>query len=182
MYGLPPCTTASGCLTIVNQMGQTSPMPAGDGQGCNGWAGETSLDVDMVSAACPNCKILVVLSNDDDIASMMPNLEMSQATAAMLGATVISDSWGGADSDTADIMKMNKYFDLSPHKTGIFIAVGRRRLEQLRRRRRADRPRLPEHVGVRHRRRWHEAQEVDDVGARLDRDGVGRRRQLVQPA
>jgi subtilase family serine protease len=65
-----------------------------------------------------------VLANDDDSASMMPNLEMSQATAAMLNATVISDSWGGADSDTADIMKMDKYFDLSPHKTGIFIASG----------------------------------------------------------
>ena len=56
MYNLPPCTTANGCLTIVNQKGQTSPLPASDGQGCNGWAGETSLDVDMVSAACPTAR------------------------------------------------------------------------------------------------------------------------------
>src|SRR6516164_9513627 len=26
-YTLPPCTVASGCLTIVNQMGQPSPLP-----------------------------------------------------------------------------------------------------------------------------------------------------------
>ena len=123
MYGLPACTTANGCLKIVNQQGQTSPLPKSDGQGCNGWNGETSLDVDMASAACPNCKILVVLTDDAD-ESMMPNLEMGQKTAAMLGATVISDSWGGADSDTNDIMMSDKYFDVSPAKTGIFVASG----------------------------------------------------------
>ncbi|HEY9473485.1 MAG TPA: hypothetical protein VIS06_06480, partial [Mycobacteriales bacterium] len=45
-FGLPPCTTANGCFRKVNQNGATSPLPASD----TGWAGEISLDVDMVSA------------------------------------------------------------------------------------------------------------------------------------
>jgi hypothetical protein len=32
-YGLPPCTTASGCLRIVNQQGNPSPLPKADPQG-----------------------------------------------------------------------------------------------------------------------------------------------------
>jgi hypothetical protein len=49
-YGLPACTTASGCLTIVNQDGDTSPLPPDD----PGWGLETSLDLDAVSSACPS--------------------------------------------------------------------------------------------------------------------------------
>ncbi|HET6504855.1 MAG TPA: hypothetical protein VFG87_29240, partial [Amycolatopsis sp.] len=55
-YGLSACTTANGCFKKVNQNGQTSPLPTAD----SGWAGEISLDVDMVSAICPNCHILLV--------------------------------------------------------------------------------------------------------------------------
>ena len=50
-YGLPACTTANGCFQKLNQNGATSPLPTGD----TGWAGEISLDLDMVSAVCPNC-------------------------------------------------------------------------------------------------------------------------------
>src|SRR5262249_30684336 len=58
-YGLPPCTTANGCFKKVNQDGNASPLPTTD----NGWSGEISLDLDMASAACPNCKLLLVESN-----------------------------------------------------------------------------------------------------------------------
>jgi len=58
-YGLPACTTSNGCFHKLNQDGQASPLPAGD----TGWAGETSLDVDMVSAICPLCKIDVLEAN-----------------------------------------------------------------------------------------------------------------------
>src|SRR5436305_13463333 len=56
-YGLPACTGT--CFRKVNQNGATSPLPAADG----GRAQEISLDVDMVSAACPNCHILLVEAN-----------------------------------------------------------------------------------------------------------------------
>jgi hypothetical protein len=54
-WGLPACTSASGCLKVVDQNGGTS-YPRMD----VGWAGEQALDVDAVSAICPDCRIVVV--------------------------------------------------------------------------------------------------------------------------
>ena len=54
-YGLPACTTANGCFKKVNQTGGTT-LPTAD----SGWAEEESLDLDMVSAVCPSCHILLV--------------------------------------------------------------------------------------------------------------------------
>ena len=51
-YGLPACTTANGCFKKVNQTGGSKPTPPTDA----GWAQEISLDLDMASAICPNCK------------------------------------------------------------------------------------------------------------------------------
>ena len=53
-FGLPACTVANGCFKQLNQNGATSPLPSND----SGWAGEESLDLDMVSAICPNCHII----------------------------------------------------------------------------------------------------------------------------
>src|SRR5262249_26748299 len=58
-FGLPPAN-----FTKVNQNGQASPLPATD----VGWGEEESLDVDMVSAICPNCPILLVEANDNSLA------------------------------------------------------------------------------------------------------------------
>src|SRR3954463_5281735 len=58
-FGLPPCTNANGCFKKVNQNGAASPLPATDA----GWAGEISLDLDMVSAICASCHILLVEAN-----------------------------------------------------------------------------------------------------------------------
>ncbi len=55
-FGLPACTKANGCFKQVNQNGATSPLPSTD----YGWALEISLDLDMVSATCPDCHILLV--------------------------------------------------------------------------------------------------------------------------
>lgn len=55
-YGLPACTSANGCFRKVNQEGATSPLPTPD----QGWSGEISLDLAMVSATCPSCHILLV--------------------------------------------------------------------------------------------------------------------------
>jgi len=88
-FGLPACTTANGCFRKVNQNGQTSPLPSGD----TGWGGEISLDLDMVSAACPGCRILLVeassATNDD--------LGAAVNTAAAMGASAISNSYGGGE-------------------------------------------------------------------------------------
>jgi hypothetical protein len=87
-YGLPACTKASGCLRIVNQQGKASPLPASGVP--TGWDVETMLDVSMVSAACPRCRILVVEASSDSVA----DLAAAEDTAARLGAQVISNSYG----------------------------------------------------------------------------------------
>ena len=104
-YGLPPCTVASGCLQIVNQEGQTSPLP-GTAPMNDDWTVETALDVDMASAACPKCKLVVVEVDDD----RGDGLVVGNDTAAMLGATVISNSWGGPEPAASDLASQDAYF------------------------------------------------------------------------
>ena len=99
-YGLSACTTANGCFKKVNQTGGTT-YPANEAS----WSVEISLDVDMVSAACPNCHILLV----EATSATSANLYASEDEAAALGATEISNSWvGGEESgETSE----DKYFD-----------------------------------------------------------------------
>jgi subtilase family serine protease len=92
-FGLPACTTASGCLTIKDQTGGTS-LPRFD----TGWAGEQALDVDAVSAICPDCKILVVQAKSASIA----DLGTAVSTAAkQAGVVAVSNSYGGGDLSDA---------------------------------------------------------------------------------
>jgi subtilase family serine protease len=85
-YGLPACTTANGCFRKVSQTG-TTVYPRADA----GWAEEESLDVDMVSAICQTCHVLLVeatsASNTDLLAGV--------TEAVTLGAKYVSLSWGG---------------------------------------------------------------------------------------
>ncbi|HET6276402.1 MAG TPA: S8 family serine peptidase [Candidatus Cybelea sp.] len=82
-YGLPPCTTSSGCFTkyVLHNTGTNA-----------GWAEEESLDVDMVSAICPNCKILLVEAKENST---------GQLTKAEIYATAhanyVSNSWAGGE-------------------------------------------------------------------------------------
>ena len=90
-YGLPPCTAASGCLRIVNQEGKPSPLPRPDPLG---WGVEETLDVSMVSAACPLCKIIVV----EGKSPTFKNLALAEDTAVRLGANVVSNSYDARES------------------------------------------------------------------------------------
>jgi len=87
--GLPPCTTANKCFAKYNQNGQAGNYP----QQNNGWAQETALDLDMASAMCPKCSIILVEANSATYA----NLAAAENTAAAKGAHVISNSYGGAE-------------------------------------------------------------------------------------
>jgi subtilase family serine protease len=94
-YGLPPCTTANGCFRQVNQNGKTFPLaPNGT---LSGWDLETTLDTDMVSAACPRCRILVVEANSRSFA----DLAAAENTAAKLRAVAISNSYGARENGFA---------------------------------------------------------------------------------
>ncbi len=90
-FGLPACTTANGCFRKVNQSGGTK-YPRANG----GWAQEISLDLDMVSAVCPNCHILLV----EATTSSLTNLGTAVNEAAKLGANAISNSYGGSESSS----------------------------------------------------------------------------------
>jgi subtilase family serine protease len=100
-YGLSACTTANGCFTKVDQNGGTK-YPRGN----SGWAEEISLDLDMVSAACPNCKILLVEASS----SSMTNLGTAVNTAVRLGAKFVSNSYGGSES-SSDATYDSTYFN-----------------------------------------------------------------------
>jgi hypothetical protein len=115
-YGLPACTTASGCLTIVNQEGQGSPLPAAAPSG-DDWTVEAALDLDMASSACPNCKIILALA-DDDQGSGLYVANNDAATA--LNPNVVSNSWGGAEPSNS--ASMESLFNHPP--IGYFVAAG----------------------------------------------------------
>jgi len=101
-YGLSACTTANGCFKKVNQSGATSPLPSGD----YGWAEEISLDLDMVSATCPSCHILLVEAKSAN----STDLDKAEDTAAKhSGVVAISNSFGGSEdaSQTTDDKHFN---------------------------------------------------------------------------
>ncbi len=104
--GLPALT--SGQFTQYNQEGETSPLPA-TAPADDDWTLEESLDVDMVSAICPLCKIdLVEATNDTG-----DNLYIAEETAATtLGAKYISNSWGGSET-SSDTTYDSEYFGVS---------------------------------------------------------------------
>ncbi|MFF4574241.1 peptidase S8 [Streptomyces sp. NPDC001410] len=100
-YGLPDCTTSNGCFKKVGQTGSTTSLPSAD----SGWAGEISLDLDMASAVCPNCNILLVEAKS----SSMANLGTAVNEAVKLGAKFVSNSYGGSES-SSDTSYDSSYF------------------------------------------------------------------------
>jgi hypothetical protein len=100
-YNLSACTTANGCFKKVDQRGGTS-YPADD----PGWALETALDLDAVSAACPDCKIMLVEADSagfDDLGTAVNE-------AVALGAKYVSNSYG-ASQEGADETSLDHYYD-----------------------------------------------------------------------
>ena len=89
-YGLTACTTASGCFRKVSQTGSTTALPATDA----GWATEISLDLDMVSAACPACNILLVEATTASFSNLATAVNYA---ASQPGVVAISNSYGGSD-------------------------------------------------------------------------------------
>ncbi|MFE2061572.1 putative Ig domain-containing protein [Streptomyces sp. NPDC059467] len=91
-YGLSACTVANGCFKQVSQTGSTTSLPTND----SGWAGEEALDIDMVSAVCPNCNIILVEASS----ATDSDLGTAENEAVALGAKFVSNSWGGSESSS----------------------------------------------------------------------------------
>ncbi|MFE3161896.1 peptidase S8 [Streptomyces sp. NPDC059224] len=109
-YGLSACTTANGCFKKVSQTGSTTSLPSSDA----GWSEEISLDLDMASAICPNCNILLVEAKS----ATMANLGTAVNEAVTLGAKFVSNSYGGSES-SSDTSYDSSYFN----HTGVAITV-----------------------------------------------------------
>ena len=88
-YGLPECRTSNGCFRKINQQGAAGSYPAANGA----WGEEISLDLDVVSAACPKCSIVLVEANSAQI----DDLGAAVDTAASLGVSAISNSYYAAE-------------------------------------------------------------------------------------
>nr|HEX4318510.1 S8 family serine peptidase [Kofleriaceae bacterium] len=104
-FGLPACTTASGCLKIVGDNGGAA--PTGQPPADDDWTIETALDVDMVSSGCPKCKIIVVETASDRGNGLL----LANDVAAKLGATVISNSWGGPEAAFSPLTTNDAHVD-----------------------------------------------------------------------
>jgi hypothetical protein len=109
-WGLPPCTSSGSnpCFQKVSQSAG-APIPKADA----GWAEEIALDLDMVSAACPACRILLVEANSNSFADLMTAVDR----AASFNPVAISNSYG------ANEFSGETTFDSHFNRPGIAITV-----------------------------------------------------------
>jgi subtilase family serine protease len=78
-FGLPACTKQNGCLQIVSS----------SGSGDKGWAREASTDLQMASAVCPNCRLVLAQA----ASTKAGDLAAAVTAAISAGATVVSNSY-----------------------------------------------------------------------------------------
>ena len=90
VYKLPACTSKNSCFRKVNQRGGARPPMADPG-----WGVEIALDLQAVSAACPNCRILLVEADTAEFNDIGAAVNMS----VTLGAKIVSNSYGGEEYD-----------------------------------------------------------------------------------
>jgi hypothetical protein len=120
-FGLPACTEADECFGKVNQEGAETPLPSSSGTEAKGWAIEISTDVEAAHSVCQNCRIVLVEANS----ALFSDLEEAEATAGKsvatggVGATEISDSWGGAERGVTVTEDNNSAFN----QAGVVIAA-----------------------------------------------------------
>ncbi len=114
-YGLPPCTVASGCLTIRDLNGGP-PLEPTNAKYDQGGAAEAAIDIDMVSASCPSCRIIdVQVPAIDGIPGPIEQLHKAMGdfthavdTAIALGAEAVSLSIGFPNDNTPEARAIDR--------------------------------------------------------------------------
>ena len=101
-YGLPACGTSNKCFKQVAMGTVENPE----------WGVEESLDIEMVSAICPNCKIMLVEAKD----ARSRSLSKAEQYATQ-HADYVSNSWGGHEG------VVNKKFDADFDVKGVAIVA-----------------------------------------------------------
>jgi subtilase family serine protease len=84
-FGLPACTTASGCLQII----PSKNLVRADAS----WKREAAIDLDMASAVCPNCKLMLY----EAASTRAADLAAAVTAAIGAGATVVNNSYAIAE-------------------------------------------------------------------------------------
>jgi Subtilase family len=120
-FDLPECEADNGCFKQVNQKGEAGNLPFPNSEqsrlemeilcenktvdqsireaACqeveeaDEWALETSVDIEVVHAVCQNCHIDLVEAESGEYTS----LEAAEDAAVQIGATEVSNSWGGEE-------------------------------------------------------------------------------------
>ena len=103
-FGLPyfpncSATVTKACFQKVNQNGGTS-YPAPN----SGWALEAAMDVQTAHQMCQNCKLILVEADSANYTDIVQAVDR----ARLLGATVISNSYGSDEFDGETVF--NKLF------------------------------------------------------------------------
>jgi hypothetical protein len=103
-YGISPCTVADGCFKKVSQTGTSSLPPAEAG-----WSSPVAESIDMISAICPNCHILIVEAST----TALTDLGTAENEAVTLGATSVVNDWyiPEAQLGSAETTYDSEYFD-----------------------------------------------------------------------
>ncbi len=95
----------TGTLVKYNEEGQESNYP----ESCEdfGWCVETDLDIEMVAAACPKCKVYLMEASS----ASTSDFEATETEAVTLGATILSNSWICYGSGNCGDTNFQNYFD-----------------------------------------------------------------------
>jgi hypothetical protein len=98
-FALPACTSASGCFRKLNQRGISTDLPQANAD----WAAEITIDVEMISAACPDCKIMLFEADTDTNTDVLATMQV----AIGMGVDAVSNSFGATeDSTEPDVDKL----------------------------------------------------------------------------
>jgi hypothetical protein len=88
-FSLPACGPAGGCLRIVSEHGSSTGLPAAN----SSWATSDALELDVVSALCPNCHLLLVDAASNSLAS----LGTAENAAVSAGAKFVVNGWAAPE-------------------------------------------------------------------------------------
>ncbi|HTZ64735.1 MAG TPA: hypothetical protein VMB51_11585 [Solirubrobacteraceae bacterium] len=80
---LPECSKEHECFRQLNEKGEPHKPTS------TGWSGEISLDLDMVSAACPECHIVLLEAANEERGL----LEADETAVKKVGAAAVTNSW-----------------------------------------------------------------------------------------
>jgi hypothetical protein len=109
-YSLPPC--GGGCFSAVDENGGTNYPPVGPA----GWTAAAAESLDMISAICPNCHILLVqagVTSNGATTVGITDTGAAENTAVRLGARFVTNTWFTPEASfgTSEPTYDSEYFD-----------------------------------------------------------------------